>query len=166
MREEIRTARRHDAWRLGCGGHLLVWTLRRIVLHQAVCPVVAHEFVDACGADGAEVLATLRVLLDLLGRAARRRLSIGHPGWLGLTGDERQLVGLVAAAQAGDRLRFDALLCWVARSELRHHVAIAVQALAAAFATHNLLMASAAPAESAAGLRGGSCEDEVHRSAE
>jgi hypothetical protein len=52
------------------------------------------------------------------------------------------------------------------RSEWRHHVAIAVQALAAAFATHDLLMASAAPAASATRLRDGSCEDGVHGRAE
>jgi hypothetical protein len=137
---------RRDPWGLGYGEHLLIWALRRIVIHRTICPVVAREFGDACGADGAEALATFRVMLDLLGRAARRQLRIGRPGWIGLTGDELQLISVVAAAQAEDQPRLDALLCWVVRGELRQHVAIAVRALAAAFAVHSLMVVTPIPA--------------------
>jgi hypothetical protein len=125
--------------------HLLVWALRRIVVRRAVCPIVAHEFANACGEDAGEVLATLRVFIIAYGSAARRRMNIGHPGGDGLTGDERQLLDLIAAAQDGDQPRFEANLCWIARPERRHCLVIAARALATAFALHGLWLCPAAP---------------------
>jgi hypothetical protein len=44
-----------DVRGFGYGEHLLVWSWRRIVDGRVHCPVMAQEFVDACGDDAREV---------------------------------------------------------------------------------------------------------------
>jgi hypothetical protein len=136
--------------RLVYGEHLLVWTLRNIVARRDVlCPVISHEFAEACGEDADRVLATFRAFLDSLGLTARRRISIGHPGWFGLTGDERQILSMIRAAQEDDQARLDAQVCWFARIDRQPQLASAARALAAAFAAHELLVFSAPPPNTA-----------------
>jgi hypothetical protein len=146
MQEQDEGAPPQDVLGLSYGEHLLVWTLRRVVARRGLCPVIVREFADACGEEADEVLATFRVFVEMLGHSARRPLSIGYPGYGGLTGNERQILSLVAAAQRGDGPRLEALLCWLARIELRPHLAVAVRALATAFAAHDLALASPSPA--------------------
>jgi hypothetical protein len=122
----------------GHGEHLLVWTWRRIGVGRSNCPLILREFSHACGEDAAEVLATFCTFLQALAYASRRRLQIGHPGCLALTGDERQLLTLVAAAQVDHSAHFEAHLRWLARAELRPALAIAVRALATALTAHDL----------------------------
>jgi hypothetical protein len=140
---------------LAYGEHLLVWTLRKIVARRdVVCPVIAREFAEVCGADADRVLATFRAFLDSLGLTARRRISIGHPGWFGLTGDERQILGMIRAAQDDDQGRLAAQVCWFAQIERQSELADAARALAAAFAAHELLVFSAPPPNSAVPIGG------------
>lgn len=96
--------------------HLLVWSWRKIATGRADCPLIAWEFKRFCGEDAAEVLATLCAFLRALAYAGRRRLQIGYPGCAVLTADERQCLLLIAAAQTGDEVRFDAHLRWLARA--------------------------------------------------
>jgi hypothetical protein len=124
------------------GEHLLVWTLRRLVARRGACPLILREFSEACGEDAEEVLSILRIFLGLLGYAARRRVAFGPPGWPGLTGDERRLLSLMAAAQAEDGPLFEAHLSWLARREARRPLGLAARGLAAAFAEHRLWMAA------------------------
>ena len=126
------------------GEHLLVWTLRRLVARRGSCPLIAHEFTEVFGEDGEEMLSILRIFLGLLGTAARRRLSFGHPGWPGVTGDEQQVLSLIAAAQAENAALLEAHLAWLARIDARRPLALATRGLAAAFAEHDLGFSPAA----------------------
>jgi hypothetical protein len=116
--------------------HLLVWTWRRIAAGRGDCPLIPREFTRACGEDAAEVFVTFCTFLRALGCASRRLLRVGPPGSATLTRDERQLLSVIAAAQAGDDARGEAHLRWLARAELRHALAIAANALGAALAAH------------------------------
>jgi hypothetical protein len=123
---------------LSYGEQLLLWSLRRLATQGHPSPLVTREFTDACGADAAEVLTTFRAFLGVLAFGGRRRLSVGHPGCLQLTWDERRLLALVAIAQDGDDAWLDAHLCWLVRGELTRQLALAARALAAELADHDL----------------------------
>ena len=116
--------------------HLLVWTWRRIAAGRGDCPLIPREFARACGEDAAEVFVTFSTFLRALGCASRRLLRVGAPGSASLTRDERQLLSVIAAAQAGDAVRGEAHLRWLARAALRHALANAANALGAALAAH------------------------------
>jgi hypothetical protein len=122
------------------GEHLLVWSWRKLVIGGGDCPVLSREFSELCGEDAGEVMATFVTFLRALAYASRRRLQVGHPGSMDITGDERQLLTLVASAQAGQAVLLEAHLRWLARAELRPAVAIATRALATALAAHGLLL--------------------------
>jgi hypothetical protein len=119
---------------------MLVWTWRRLAAGRSDCPVIAWEFSRRCGDDAAEVLATFCTFLTALAYVGRRRLQVGYPGYPGLTGDERQCLILIAAAQANDTARFEAYLRWLACSEFRPALAIAARALGTALKLHNLCL--------------------------
>lgn len=129
-----------DMSRLSEGEHLVVRSWRRIAAGQTDCPLLFRDFEHACGEDAAEVLATFCTFLRALACAGRRRLRVGHPGCASLTPDERQLLTVIAAAQAGDQARFEANLRWLARAELRAALAIAVSALGTALAVHGYFL--------------------------
>jgi hypothetical protein len=97
------------------------------------------------GADAVEVYMTFCTLLAALAYVSRRTLSAGHPGCEWLTGDERQLLNLIAAAQAEDADLFDANLRWLARAELHTSLAMTANAFAHAL--------TANPAGNAGGAR-------------
>jgi hypothetical protein len=127
-----------SAFGLSYGEQLLLWSLRRLATQGHPSPLVTREFTDACGADAAEVLTTFRAFLGVLAFGGRRRLSVGHPGCLQLTCDERRLLSLIAIAQDGDDAWLDAHLCWLVRGELKRQLALAARALAAELADHDL----------------------------
>jgi len=127
-----------EALGFGYGEHLLVWAWRRLADGRRDCPVLAREFTEAFGEDAAEVLATLAVFLQVLGRGSRRRLVVGPPGCLALTADERQVLNLVAAAQNGHDIAVEANLDWLARREAHPALGMGARALASAFALHGL----------------------------
>src|SRR5262249_1412379 len=52
------------------------------------------------------------------------------------TPDERLLLSLIGAAQAGDEALLHAHLCWLARADARATVALTTRALAVALAAH------------------------------
>ena len=118
------------------GEQLVVRSWRRVAAERIDGPLLAREFERACGEDAAEVFATFCTFLRALACASRRHLRIGHPGCSTLTLDERQLLTVIAAAQAGDETRLEANLRWLARAELRVALAIAVSALGTALAAH------------------------------
>jgi len=125
--------------------HLLIWSWRRVATGRVECPVMAKEFTDVCGEDAREVFATLCTFLKALGFASRRRLNLRAPGWPTMTADERRMLTLLGAAQAGDRALFTAHLCWLARPERRHELQIATCALATALAANNLVLSLPQP---------------------
>ncbi len=140
------TAANAEANEFGYAEHLLVWTWRRIAAGQDGCLLIAREFALACGEDAAEVYATLRTFLRALACTCRRRLRVGSPGSPSLTGDERQLLTLIAAAQAGGAAHFEAHLRWLARDTHREALAIATRALGTALLANDLRLSLPAAA--------------------
>jgi hypothetical protein len=122
-----------------------------MVARDGPSPLLEQELADVCGEDAAEVLATFRTFLQALAFAGRRRLRIGWGGYAGITPDERQLLSLVAAAQAGDRPQLEAHLRWLAGAERRATLAIATQALGAALAAHGMRLPPPHPSMPLAG---------------
>ena len=85
--------------------HFSVWALRTSVACSPTCRVLLREFDRAFAGDIEEGLADFHALVRSLG-AGRRKVSIGRPGHVELTHDERGLLALLGAAQSGDRERF------------------------------------------------------------
>ncbi len=139
--EDRAISRDHALTALSDGEHLLVWTWRRIV-GGGGCPLIEREFSRLCGEDAAEVLTTLWSFLLASAHGSRRRLQIGYPGYPGLTGDERQFLTMIAAAQTGDEACLAAHLRWIARPELSLALAIATRALGTALEVHGLRLPS------------------------
>ncbi|MEI9985338.1 MAG: hypothetical protein WDN69_20380 [Aliidongia sp.] len=122
----------------GYGEHLLVWSWRRIAAGRGGCPLIAREFAEICGEDAAEVVATLDTFLRALAFAGRRAFVFGPPGSLTVTADERQILELIAAAQAGRPALFEAHLQWLARPDRRPVLQITAGALATALKVNDL----------------------------
>jgi len=127
----------------GCGysEHLLVWSWRRIVTGRIHCPVMAQEFAEACGNAGSKVFAALCTFLRALAAASRRHLAFSAPNPFDVTADERQVLTLLAAAQAEDHALVQAHLRWLARPEQRHELQIAAYTLATTLRANNLPLA-------------------------
>ena len=85
--------------------HFCVWALRTSVACSPTCRVLLREFDRAFSGDLEEGLASYHDFIRRLG-AGRRKVSIGRPGHVELTHDERGLLALLGAAQTGDRDRF------------------------------------------------------------
>ncbi|HEY1506933.1 MAG TPA: hypothetical protein VGF92_21710 [Stellaceae bacterium] len=119
---------------------LIVRTFRKILLGNRNCPALVRDFALAYGADAVEVYMTFRTLLAALAYAGRRPLSAGHPGCAWLTDDERQLLNLIAAAQAEDGDLFEANLRWLARADLRASLAMTANAFAQALRAHGQVL--------------------------
>jgi hypothetical protein len=119
---------------------LIVRTFRKILLGNKNCPTLVRDFALAYGGDAVEVYMTFCTLLAALAYASRRPLSAGHPGCDWLTGDERQLLTLIAAAQAEDRPLFEANLRWLARADLRGSLAMTANAFANALRAHGQIL--------------------------
>lgn len=125
----------------GYAEHLLVWSWRRIATGRSGCPLMLDQFADVCGEDGPEVFVTFCTFLKALAVASRRQFSIGAPGCTTVTADERQVLTLLAAAQAGTPALLEAHLRWIAIPERRLILQIATGALARALMAHALQIA-------------------------
>lgn len=136
-----------DAQEAGSGyvEHLLVWSWRRIATGRIECPVMAREFIDACGEDAQEVFAAFCTFLKALAFASRRRLNVRSPGTPAMTPDENRMLCLLAAAQAGDHPLFQAHLSWLTRRERRHEAQTAAFAFAAALKANHLVLSLPEP---------------------
>ncbi|WP_044561920.1 hypothetical protein [Azospirillum sp. B4] len=136
---------------LSAGERLLVWSLRHMAQpyaghspSQRSCPLIRHAFLQACGEDADEVMATFRAFLLLYGRSARHRPRVGCPGCRDLTPDERQLLRLLALAQpSGDpttTARLYALVEHLMRPGATEGVLVASRAMAGALGAHGLAL--------------------------
>lgn len=121
----------------GYAEHLLVWSWRRLATGRC-CPLMVDEFTAACGEDGPEVFVTFCIFLKALAVASRKQFAIGAPGCLAITADERQVLTLLAAAQAESPALLEAHLRWIAAPEKRHVLQIATGGLARALAENEL----------------------------
>jgi len=125
---------------------VLVWTWRKIAAGGSSCPLIAREFAQLFGEDSPEVLATLCTFLRAVALCSNRRMKVAYAGCLGRTSDERQVLALIAAAQAGNEARLEAHLRWFARSEARLVLRVSAHALGAALErTISYSLAVAAP---------------------
>ncbi len=133
----------------GYAEHLLVWSWRRMAIAKGHCighcAFIDREFGDACGEDACEVFATFVAFLEALAYASRRQIVLGHPGYLGLTADERQVLTLIAAAQNGRPALFDAHLTWLAKADRRQTLVIGAGALASALSANDLRLMAPDP---------------------
>lgn len=102
-----------------CAGHLLVWTWRKLVAGEVECPLLAREYMAFADGRGLELLEAFGVFLQALGAGSRRLLAVGQPRVAGITGDEAQMLRLIAAAQTGDGALIAAHLSWLVRGA--HH---------------------------------------------
>jgi hypothetical protein len=125
----------------GYGEHLLVWSWRRIAGGKVHCPVMEKEFCDACGQNAREVFLALCAFLSALTSASRRPLALSAPDPFSVTPDERQILTLIAAAQAENDVLVQAHLRWIAQPTRRHELQFAAFVLAKAFRTNNLPLA-------------------------
>ncbi|HVJ51835.1 MAG TPA: hypothetical protein VM689_05200 [Aliidongia sp.] len=124
----------------GYGEHLLVWSWRRLA-SELDAALIGREFAGVCGEDTGEVIATFCNFLEALDFAGRRKLTVGSPGSLALSPDERLALSLLGAAQADMPALFEARLRWLARPEARPALAIATGALATALSVNGLHLA-------------------------
>lgn len=85
--------------------HFCVWALRTSVACSPTCRILLREFDRAFAGDVEAGLGAYHSLIRNLGHG-RRRISIGRPGHVELTHDERSLLAMLSAAQGGDRERF------------------------------------------------------------
>lgn len=117
---------------------LLVWSWRKIVSSHGNCPGIEREFTEWAGEAGHDMLLTYAAFLKALGHGSRRPLTIGHPGLLAFTPDERQVIALLAAAQAEDDVRLRAHLEWLIRSDCQCTATIAARTFARLLADHGV----------------------------
>lgn len=125
----------------GSAEQMLVWSWRRIATGHACCPLTMDAFAAACGEEGPDVYVTFCTFLQALAVASRRQFLIGAPGCAAVTADERQVLTLLAAAQADAPALLDAHLCWIAIPEKRPVLEIATCALARALCLSDLNLA-------------------------
>lgn len=127
-----------DGPAFGFGQHLLIWSWRRMAVGHTFCPLMMDDFSAAFGEDGPEVFATFCTFLQALGFASRRPLTIGAPGCPEITAGERQILTLLAAAQADAPAMLEAHLRWIAIPEKRTVLEIATSALARALLVNDM----------------------------
>jgi hypothetical protein len=127
-----------QALNFGYAEHLLVWSWRRMATGRGHCQFIDREFGEACGENAREVFATFVTFLEALAYASRRQMVLGHPGYLGLTADERQVLTLLAALQNRRLALFDAHLAWLSKPDRRQTLSIGAGALAAALSANDL----------------------------
>lgn len=134
-------------------GAALVVRALRLAAGPGCWPLVERMFRDVCGSgsrpgqgDGAAAACLFRILLQGLALGARRPLRLGFMGAPELTHDERSLLQVIAAAQAGDTALLDATATWLARPAAAPSVARAAAGFGELLAAHGALLAPGRPA--------------------
>ena len=102
-----------DLRQLTPGGRMIVWALRATVAGLEDCPLMRKQFSDACGPGGEEARAAFGLFVRQLGMWGRRKVSVGTPGWLGMTRDEQLVLAVFDAAQRGHGPKLRAHLTWL-----------------------------------------------------
>jgi hypothetical protein len=136
--DDIAALSAEDIAEFGYGEHLLVFAWRRMDAQGTDAAVMPEEFAQACGEDAGEVFNTFCSFLKALAFAGRRGLTLGAPGCLSITADEKMVLTLIAAAQAEMPALLEAHLRWLAEPEKRHVLELATSALAAALEANGL----------------------------
>ena len=127
-----------DAWSLTDGQRLVIWVLRQSGRGQSLCRHSGTIDLRGMGRELAGIAETFGALLkrrpDTNCAAA---VQLGLPGCVALTKDERRLLNVIAAAQAGDDVLVDNYLYRLALERAaRGRLAEAAMKLAACLAVH------------------------------
>lgn len=124
-------------------GAALVVRALRLAAGPGCWPLVERMLRDACGSardDGPAAACLFRILLQGLALGARRPLRLGFMGAPELTHDERSLLQVIAAAQAGDAALLEATAIWLARPAAAPSVARAAAGFGELLAAHGTLL--------------------------
>jgi len=129
----------HDLLELTTAEQFALWSLR----HRRACPWDAHTIAEGffrafgiCGVE--EALAAFAAFGEALGRHGRRRLSLNGCTCRAVAADERALLTLLAAAQAGEDGHVGALSGWLCRPSGQPALAAAASRFGAALAGREL----------------------------
>jgi hypothetical protein len=99
---------------LGLAERMLIYGVRRMASGGDRCPATRREFAEALGPLAEDALAAFRCFFWTLAAFGRRRLAVGFPGAGAVSCDERLLLAVFAAAQAGEAERLSAHLRFLA----------------------------------------------------
>jgi hypothetical protein len=121
---------------------MIVRAWRTIILGRGGCRLLGRSFGPP---DGVQIIEAVATFLRALNHGSRHVLNVGHPGCQSITFDERQMLTVIAAAQADDEALLSSHLTWLVRGERRQEVAQAVQALGGVLSARGLCLPLPAP---------------------
>lgn len=121
---------------------LVVRAWRTIILGHGGCHMLGRSFGTPGGLRLIEAVASF---LRALNQGSRHVLDVGHPGCQTITFDERQMLTVIAAGQAGDDALLQSHLAWLVRSDRRAEVTQAVHALGELLHTQGMHVPLPAP---------------------
>jgi hypothetical protein len=99
---------------LSLAERMLICGLRRMASGGDRCPATRREFAETLGPLAEDALAAFRCFFWTLAAFGRRRLAVSFPGAGAVSRDERLLLAVFAAAQAGAADRLSAHLRFLA----------------------------------------------------
>lgn len=105
---------------------VVVRAWRTIILGHDGCHALRRSF--GCE-NGIRLIEAVATFLRALNHGSRHILDVGHPSCVNITSDERQMLTVIAAAQADDEALLQSHLTWLVRGDRREDVTQAVQAL-------------------------------------
>jgi len=117
--------------------HFLIWSIRTSLTCCTQCRTLVREMDRAFGPLSQAGQCGLHIFLTAMGQG-RRTIRIGRPGHIELTQDEKSIIALFAALQAGDRDRAAAHARWLAGSDDVQDICLAAGALGRLFARRGL----------------------------
>ncbi|MFN3230040.1 MAG: hypothetical protein ACK41P_09330 [Asticcacaulis sp.] len=117
---------------LTCGERMVIWAFRVHASGCNACPVMVRTFKDLLGPYAEAAFRAFRQFAETLDRTARRPVRVSRPGSLHLLQDEKLLLCLFAAAQAGDPDRFCAHFRFLSGHEPREPFAASAHVFAEA----------------------------------
>jgi hypothetical protein len=119
---------------LGSAERTLIDGVRRMASGRDGCKLTRREFAAVFGPLTEEALAAFRCFFWTLAAFGRRRLAVRFPGSGAVSLDERLVLAVLAAAQAGEKDRLCAHLCWLVGSVDHHFLAATATVVAKALA--------------------------------
>ena len=123
----------------------LLYGFRRMAAGADHCPATRREFAAALGPLLEDGLAAFRCFFWTLATFGRRRLAVGFPGAGTVSPDERLLLVIFAAAQAGEADRLSAHLRLLAGGADHRYLAAAATVVAKALAAAGQYLTLPAP---------------------